>query len=186
MTKYWIGPAVFVHLFATIGVLLWADAGTRAAFHEYLWRLAPLVLADAAIRSYALYNYRHAEVLGSSLLGAVVLVYASWPIYLLAWALALLRLPVRFRPTPKDRDAQLNVLWLMPQFITLLLLLLGAYQTVFVYHHPVSIVLAFSIAQALLQFMLLARWVQEDWKNSGGLRRRLGMWGAGVYAHRDS
>ena len=186
MTKYWIGPAVFAHLFATIAVLLWADAGTRAAFHEYLWRLAPLVLADAVIRSYALYRFRHADVPGSSLLGAVVLVYASWPIYLLAWALALLRLPVRFRPTPKNGDAQLNVLWLMPQLITLLLLLLGEYQTVFVYHHRPSAVLAFSIAQALLQFMLLARWVQEDWNSGGVLRRRLRLRGTDAYANRNS
>jgi cellulose synthase (UDP-forming) len=162
MTKYWIGPAIFVHLLATILILFWADTHTRMAFHEYLWHLAPLVVMDMAIRAYALYNFRHEDTPSSSLLGAVVLVYASWPIYLLAWVLALLRLPVRFRPTPKDRDTQLNVLWLMPQFVTLLLLIVGEYQTVFVYRHPVSFVLAFSIVQALIQFMLLARWVQED------------------------
>jgi cellulose synthase (UDP-forming) len=186
MTKYWIGPAVFAHLVATIAVLFWADAQTRMAFHDYLWHLAPLMVADTAIRSYALYRFRHAEMPSSSLLGAVVLVYASWPIYLLAWAFAILRLPVRFRPTPKDRDAQLNVLWLMPQLITLVLLLLGEYQTVFVFHHRPSFVLGFSIAQALLQFMLLARWVQEDWKQGGVLRRRLGLGGAGAYANRNS
>ena len=163
MTKYWIGPAVFVHLFATIAVLFWGDAQTRMAFHQYLWHLAPLVVADAAIRAYALYRYRHVDVPSTSLLGAVVLVYASWPIYLLAWTLAVLRLPVRFRPTPKNGDTQLNVLWLMPQLVTLVLLLVGEYQTMAVYHHPPSVILWFSIAQAFLQFMLLARWVQEDW-----------------------
>ena len=79
MTKYWIGPAVFVHLLATIAVLFWADAQTRMAFREYLWHLAPLVVADTAIHAYALSRYRHAEVPRTSLLGAVVLVYASWP-----------------------------------------------------------------------------------------------------------
>ena len=186
MTKYWIGPAVFVHLFATIAVLFWADAQTRMAFREYLWHLAPLVVADAAIHAYALYRYRHADVPRTSLLGAVVLVYASWPIYLLAWSLAVLRLPVRFRPTPKGGDTQLNVLWLMPQLITLVLLLLGEYQTVAVYHHPPSVILLFSIVQALLQFMLLARWVQEDWNHGGVLSRRLGLRRTDAYVNRNS
>ena len=175
MTKYWIGPAVFVHLFATIAVLLWGDAQTRMAFHQYLWHLAPLVVADAAIRAYALVRYRHVDVPNTSLLGAVVLVYASWPIYLLAWTLAVLRLPVRFRPTPKDGEAQLNFLWLMPQLVTLVLLLVGEFQTMAVYHHPPSVILWFSIAQAFLQLMLLARWVQEDWHQGGVLSRRLGL-----------
>jgi cellulose synthase (UDP-forming) len=186
MTKYWIGPAIFLHLLATILVLFWADAPTRLAFHQYLQHLAPLVLIDAAIRSYALYNFRHPEVPASSLLGAVVLVYASWPIYLLAWTLAILRLPVRFRPTPKDRDTGLNILWLTPQLLALVLLLLGEYYTVFVLHHPTSMVLGFAMAQALLQFGLLARWVQEDWNRGGPLRRRLAPWGAKVYANRNS
>ena len=175
MTKYWIGPAIFVHLFATIIVLDWGDAQTRLAFHQYLWHLAPLVVADAAIRAYALYRYRHVEVPSTSLLGAVVLVYASWPIYLLAWTFAVLRLPVRFRPTPKDGSTQLNIVWLMPQLVTLLLLLVGEYQTVAVYHHPPSVILWFSIVQAFLQFMLLARWVQEDWHQGGVLSRHLGL-----------
>ena len=91
-----------------------------------------------------------------------MLVYASWPIYLLAWTLAVLRLPVGFRPTPKSGDTQLNILWLMPQLVTLVLLLVGEYQTMAVYHHPPSVILWFSIVQAFLQLMLLARWVQED------------------------
>ncbi len=185
MTKYWIGPAVFVHLFATIAVLFWGDAQTRTAFRAYLWHLAPLVVADTAIHAYALSRYRHAEVPRTSLLGAVVLVYASWPVYLLAWSLAVLRLPVRFRPTPKGGATQLNVLWLMPQLITLVLLLLGEYQTVAVYHHPPSIILWFSIVQALLQFMLLARWVQEDWNHGGVLSRRLGLRRSNVYVNRN-
>jgi cellulose synthase/poly-beta-1,6-N-acetylglucosamine synthase-like glycosyltransferase len=185
MTKYWIGPAIFVHLLATIAVLFWGDAPTRMAFHQYLQHLAPLVLIDAAIRSYALSRFRHPEVPASSLLGAVVLVYASWPIYLLAWTLAILRLPVRFRPTPKERDAGLNILWLMPQLLALALLLLGGLYTIFVQHHPVSLVLAFATAQALLQFMLLARWVQEDWNRGGLLRRRLAPGRAGLYANRN-
>ena len=96
-----------------------------------------------------------------------------------------MRLPVRFRPTPKGGDTQLNVLWLMPQLITLVLLLLGEYQTVAVYHHPPSIILLFSIVQALLQFMLLARWVQEDLNHGGVLSRRLGLRRSSAYVNRN-
>jgi cellulose synthase/poly-beta-1,6-N-acetylglucosamine synthase-like glycosyltransferase len=162
MTKYWIGPAVFVHLAATILVLIAGDAAMRAAFHDYLWHLAPLVVIDMGIRGYTLNKQRHAEVPKSSLLGAVVLVYASWPIYLLAWTFAIFRLPVRFRPTPKDSALRLNALWLLPQFSALSLLVYGLYLTIVVYGHSVSLILVAAVMQALLQFLLLVRWAQED------------------------
>lgn len=186
MTKYWIGPAVFFHLTATILVLIWGDFATREAFHSYLLHLAPLLVMDVVIRSYALRQYKHVDLPSSSLFGAVVLVYASWPIYMLAWTLAVLRLPLRFRPTPKDRSQQLDLVWVMPQLVALVLLLVGAAVTVIVYGHRLSLLLAIAIAQAALQFLLLLKWVQEDrpaasrWLNK--VRRR----STAPYGHRNS
>ncbi len=162
MTKYWIGPAVFFHLAATVLVLIWGDFATRGAFHDYLLHLAPLLAVDMIIRGYALRQYRHADLPSTSLTSAVVLVYASWPIYMLAWTLAVLRLPLRFRPTPKDRSKRLNAVWLLPQLVALILLVVGAAITVLIYDHNLSLLLAFAIGQAVFQLLLLARWLQED------------------------
>jgi cellulose synthase (UDP-forming) len=188
MTKYWIGPAVFVHLAATILVLIAGDLAARAAFHDYLWHLAPLVIVDVGIRGYTLKKQRHADLPHSSLLGAVVLVYASWPVYLLAWTLAMFRLPLRFRPTPKDRTGRLNALWLLPQFSALCLLVWGLYLTIAVYDHGVSLILVAAVAQALLQFLLLVRWAQEDQSSrvSTRLHRTLRRILPGTYANRNS
>jgi cellulose synthase (UDP-forming) len=184
MTKYWIGPAVFLHLAATILVLLFGDVATRAAFHNYLWHLMPLVALDVVIRGYALERHRHEDLPESTLLGAVVLVYASWPVYLVAWTFALLRLPVRFRPTPKDRLQRLSVVWLLPQIITVVLLMAGLYQTV-MGRHRISLVLAAAIAQGMLQLLLLLRWVKEDEMHTVSLRSRLFRRKSAAYANRN-
>lgn len=162
MTKYWIGPAVFIHLAATIVILFFGDAATRDAFHSYLLHIGPLLGVDAAIRAYTLRNHRYADMPSSTLLGAVVLIYASWPIYLLAWTLAVLRFPLKFMPTPKDRQQYLPFTWLLPQFITMLLLLGGMLYTTLALDHPLSALLAFATGQAVIQFILLLRWTQAD------------------------
>jgi cellulose synthase (UDP-forming) len=162
MTKYWIGPAVFVHLAATILMLFFGDAPARGAFHSYLLHLGPLLVVDACVRAYALQRHRHPSLPPSSLLGAVILVYGSWPIYLIAWTLALFRRPLSFRPTPKDRGNRLNAAWLLPQFFALVMLTAGAWFTIAVLNHPVSLLLGFSIAQAAIQLFLLVKWVQAD------------------------
>lgn len=169
MTKYWIGPAVFLHLAATIGVLLWGDSAQSMAFHSYLLHLAPLLVVDSVIRGYAWRHTHHEDLPPTSMFGAVVLVYASWPVYLLAWTLAVLRLPLRFRSTPKERG-RLHVLWLLPQLSAFLLLLAGIAVTTIehqhasgvIHVHRVSVLLAFAAGQALLQLLLLVKWFQED------------------------
>lgn len=186
MTKYWIGPAVFVHLTATVMVLFFADAPARAAFHSYLNHLAPLLMMDVLFRAVALRRFRPVNYPKSSLFGAIVLVYASWPTYLFAWLLALLRLPLRFRPTPKSGDDSLNVLWLLPQIIALGLLVFGLYYTVVVQNHPVSLVLAAALVQALFQLALLLRWVQEDRSVRAHARRVLRPFRKVKYAYRNS
>ncbi len=159
MTKYWIGPAVFLHLLATILVLIFADFQTRAAFHAYLDHLAPLVAADVLIRQAALRLWGHAAASRASLARALVLVYATWPVYLLAWGMAVLRAPLSFRPTPKLAGGNLNPLWLLPQVAAIFFLAGGALYTVLVEGHSLSLLLAFSIVQAFFQLAILANWL---------------------------
>jgi hypothetical protein len=162
MTRYLVGLVVGFHLLATIAVLIFGDAHTRAAFHQYLMYLAPVVLCDVLIRSLALYIWRHESTPNTSLIGAITLVYATWPLYLLAWLMATLRLPLTFRPTPKNRLDELNPIWLAPQVIAVLLLVIGIFYTMIVHGHQLSILLLFAVVQGILQLLLLAGWMYSE------------------------
>jgi cellulose synthase/poly-beta-1,6-N-acetylglucosamine synthase-like glycosyltransferase len=162
MTKYWIGPVIGLHLFATIAVLISASALVRSAFHQYLIHLAPLAFFDLLIRHLSLLNWRHTSTPKTSLIHAIVLVYATWPVYMLAWLMALIRLPLAFRLTPKSRTGGLNPLWLLPQAIVIFLLFLGGLYTVIVKDHQPSLLLLFAVAQGFLQLWLFAKWLQSE------------------------
>jgi cellulose synthase/poly-beta-1,6-N-acetylglucosamine synthase-like glycosyltransferase len=162
MTKYWIGAVVGLHLFATIIVLIFANAPDRMAFHQYLLHLAPLALLDLLIRYVSLLYWRHTSIPKTSLIHAVILVYATWPVYLLAWFMALVRLPLGFRSTPKRMTGSLNPVWLLPQAVVILLLFLGGLYTVIVKGHPPSLLLIFAVAQGSLQLSLFTKWLQSE------------------------
>ena len=117
MTKCWIGPIFAVHMFATIAVLIFGNPVTQSAFHSYLIHITPLVAVDVMIRYSGLYlhMWRHHAIRRTLLLRATVLVNATWPIYLCAWLMALFRINLSFRPTPKGAEGRLHPVWLMPQ-----------------------------------------------------------------------
>lgn len=162
MTKYWIGPVVGIHLFATIAILIFAGPETRLAFHDYLIHITPLAMADVLIRHFAFHFYRHHSSPNTSLARAVALVYSTWPIYMLSWGMALLRLPLGFQPTPKTKGGKLNPLWLLPQIFALSLLIVGSMYTVLAFGHPFSLLLAFAILQGSVQMIFLVRWLYSN------------------------
>lgn len=168
MTKYWIGPAVGIHIIATILILIFATSAIRLAFHDYLLHLTPLIICDVLIRFVALRTWQHSSIPRTSLSRAVILVYASWPIYMMAWFMAILRLPLSFHPTPKQKE-KLNPVWLLPQVIALSLLSIGLFYTVIVSKHPPSMLLIFVIFQAGLQLLLLTQWFRSEISFSEGL-----------------
>lgn len=131
VTYYLAGPFILIHLMLTILLLFLGTPTLRAHFQDYLLHLAPLAIIAMLIRQVALLIWRHPS-LPSGLLGrAVSLVYSTWPIYSIAWLLALLRIELPFRLTPKlpaDRTAST---WLLPQAGTILLLSFGtAYSSI--------------------------------------------------------
>jgi cellulose synthase (UDP-forming) len=172
MTRYWIGPAIALHLLATIAILIVATPATSIAFHQYLIQIAPLVICDALIRFFAMRAWSHPATPKTSLARAVILIYATWPIYLLAWIMAVLRRPLSFRSTPES-GSRLSPLWLLPQFLTVILLAIGMLYTVYIEGHPVSILLLFAFVQGALQLTLLARWFSSDVGFREGLPRYL-------------
>jgi cellulose synthase (UDP-forming) len=162
MTKYWIGPVVALHLFATIAILIVGNFAIRGAFHGYLYHITPLVACDAVIRYLGLYKWRHRTLQRTSLLRAVILVYSTWPIYLSAWLMALFRINLAFRPTPKSADGRLHPMWMSAQAIAIILLFGGLLYTVFIKNHPPSILLFFAVIQGMLQLAFFRRWMFSD------------------------
>jgi cellulose synthase (UDP-forming) len=126
-TKYLIGPFIFIHLASLIGGLLSGQEQVLKSLTEYYLCLAPLMLMDMIIRHLALRKWHHPSLITTSLWRAVILVYATWPIYTLAWLMSILRLPLAFRPTPKNNTNGINPLWLLPQLISVILLEIGLF-----------------------------------------------------------
>jgi cellulose synthase (UDP-forming) len=162
MTKYWIGPVVALHLFATIAILIVGNFAIRGAFHGYLYHITPLVACDAVIRYLGLYKWRHRTLQRTSLLRAVILVYSTWPIYLSAWLMALFRINLAFRPTPKNADGRLHPMWMSAQASAIVLLFVGLLYTVLIKDHQPSILLFFAVIQGLLQLLFLKKWMLTD------------------------
>ncbi|MGN6565855.1 MAG: glycosyltransferase [Thermomicrobiales bacterium] len=156
MTYYWIGPVAAVHIFFVAALLL---AGSRVAqvnFHQYLIHLVPLGIMMVVIRQVALNFWRHPTTPQTPLWRATALVYATWPVYALAWLLAVLRVPLAFRPTPKVAGGQLNPLWLLPQLAALVVLSGGiVYSLTFAHESRPLLVLGFGLAQAVCHALLL-------------------------------
>jgi hypothetical protein len=160
-TRYWIGPAIGLHLLATIAILIFASPATSLAFHQYLIHITPLVVCDALIRALAMRTWQHPATPRTSLTRAIALIYATWPIYMLAWVMAVLRLPLSFRSTPKS-GSRLSPVWLLPQIITVVLLAAGMFYTVEIRGHPVSLLLLFALFQGVLQLIILVQWFLEN------------------------
>jgi cellulose synthase (UDP-forming) len=160
LTKYWVGPAVLLHLLLT-AVVLFAQAPARALVQDYLLHLLPLALADLWIRREALRLYRHPSIPAIVPVRALALIYFTWPVYNLAWLMAVLRLPLSFRPTPKAPIGGLNPLWLLPQALTSGVLFVGLSQTVAdPQSRPYPLVILFAALQIALQLALILSWLR--------------------------
>lgn len=152
MTMYWLGPVVCAHLLATIGVLFWGSQEVMASYGQYLLYLVPLAGSNVLIHWLALQCWCH-PALPAPTWKAVVLVYATWPLYTLAWLMALLRIPLAFRPTPKTPGGRLNLWWLAPQAVTSALLLAGILYRFSYEGYANSLVLLAALMLALPQIV---------------------------------
>jgi cellulose synthase (UDP-forming) len=163
MTYYWIGVVFCLHLIAALVALLRQDASALVTFEQYLWHLAPLAVMVLLIRQLALRRWRHHSLPYKSLQWQpLALVLATWPVYTAAWLMALFRLPLGFRPTPKASDSDgLNPLWLLPQWISVLLLVGGLIYQV-ARHGLVSFPLTYMFVLVLIgvQAPLLWHWLR--------------------------
>jgi cellulose synthase (UDP-forming) len=158
MSYYWLGSVVCIHIFVTLIALLGGSNDFRAGFYQYLTHLLPLSIMTLIIRLLALRRWSHEALQRNMQWKPIALVFVTWPIYTIAWLMALLRLPLAFRPTPKTRAGGLNPLWLTPQLITSLLLLIGLYNVLVIEDEVHYLLISgFAISQAVIQLLLIGR-----------------------------
>ena len=148
-SNYLIGPAIFLHIAVVLIALLGGSNVIRAELQQYFINLAPLALIEMIIRFLALRKWRHPSVTTTSLWRAVVLVYITWPIYSLAWVMTVLRVPLSFRPTPKSTERKVSPWWVLPQLVTMLLLLGGIVYSITSTGEYYSYLILYSVAAGL-------------------------------------
>ncbi|MEM7132354.1 MAG: cellulose synthase catalytic subunit [Chloroflexota bacterium] len=157
-TKYWIGLVIALHLAAIIIALFSADNALLESLNGYMLHLVPLAVADSLIRVYMFRKWRHPSIEASSFRQAVILIYATWPIYTLAWFMSLLRIPLKYRLTPKSKTDSppwsLFTLHLMTGFI----LLAGIIYTFSVLGHIPLVVLSFAMSQLIIHLFIIGLW----------------------------
>lgn len=159
LTYYWIGPVAAVHIFFSLALLLGGSYVAQINFWEYIVHVAPLAVMLIVLRQAALACWRHASTPQRPLWRATALVYATWPVYTIAWLLAVLRVPVAFRPTPKSTSGALNPLWILPQAAALVCVCAGIVSLFAGYPRGVSFfVPCFAAIEALPQAILVAQW----------------------------
>ena len=122
MTYYWAGLVSAIHLIFTAGVLIGGERVAVVDLQQYLLHLLPLTVVAFGIRIIALRCWRHPSVPNAVQWRGIVLIQSTWPVYTLAWFMAILRVPLEYRITPKrvSHDRRWN--WLAPQICTSLIL----------------------------------------------------------------
>lgn len=132
MTYYWIGLVLGIHLLMTLVVLFSQSITLLTEFENYLLYLLPLAVATALIRTIVLRHHAHPTLKLAMSKDAftqwkpLLLVLGTWPVYVLAWILAMFRVPVSFQPTPKEATGHgPNIAWIWPQLISIIALAAG-------------------------------------------------------------
>jgi len=122
MTYYWAGLVGAIHMIFTAGILIGGERVAVVDLQQYLLHLLPLTVVAFGIRVVALRCWRHPCVPNAIQWRSIVLIQSTWPVYTLAWFMAILRVPLAFHQTPKrvSHDHRWN--WLVPQICASLIL----------------------------------------------------------------
>jgi hypothetical protein len=144
-----IGPVIFIHLVLVLTVLIGGGDAAWTDLQQYFVHLTPLAVMDMLIRQLALRRWRHPSIFVGPMWRAVTLIYITWPVYTLAWIMAVFHLPLSFRSTPKSPAGGLNPLWLFPQLATALLLVGGVVYSLVTIEEKGSFFLLFCFATCL-------------------------------------
>lgn len=159
MTYYWIGFVVMTQLGVSGYLILSRSSQMDGDLYLYLIHLFPLVTIAYIIRQFALWSWRHPSVLAGLLWRATAIIYATSPVYVLAWTMAVLRIRLRFRITPKMVSARTNPIWLLPQVLIIGLVGgAGAYGLATQTEPDSALLYSFTFLQSIPMLVILAQW----------------------------
>ncbi len=144
-------------------MLIGGKDALKVDFHAYLTHLLPLFVSMILIRQWAIRVWRHPTTPTAPLWRPVVLVFTTWPIYTLAWLMALLRVPLRFRSTPKHPTDRLHPAWLFPQLVGVIGLGAGIIHASFTHTLPL-LILYFALLQSLPPLILFYQVLKSRWE----------------------
>lgn len=161
-TYYWVGLFAAVHLLLTIGALWYGSADILRSYEQYLEHLAPLIGMTLVLRHSALRRWIHPSIKDASFQWKpIILVFATWPIYTLSWFMAIFRVSLRFRPTPKTVTGSLHPAWVLPQIVSAMLLLIGLIYSMATIKTFYVLVFGFALVQSAAQLLLVNDWIRS-------------------------
>ena len=165
---------VAVHMLCTVGALIANKPPISANLQDYMSHLVPLMVVTIAIRMAALWCWHHPSVRTIRTYRAWILIHATWPVYTFAWAMAVLRRPLRFIATPKRYSRALPWRFLTPLASGVLLLaLVSILKAASGEAGPLKVLLAVAALQAFPQIVVV-------WMACGQARRQTSPVGQGL------
>jgi cellulose synthase (UDP-forming) len=125
LTYYLVGPVFLVHALFGVGALFSGRAEVRANFAGYLLHALPLAVAFVLVRRLANRFWNPERGPAGFNVWGYAQACALWPVYTLALACAVLRVPIGHLSTPKERATEAHPLLAGPQIALIAVLLAG-------------------------------------------------------------
>ncbi|MDR4510037.1 MAG: cellulose synthase catalytic subunit [Candidatus Brocadiaceae bacterium] len=151
LTCFLAGPAVATHILFTILVLFQGSEIATNYFSDYLKHWAPFVIMYSCITFFVDKNYSIVPASPGFPFGGLLLAYGTWPVYTLSFLYSLFGLKVPFIATPKEAQVGNFLKLIIPQIITVVLLISASVWRLFQGMDFSSIVI---VAFALLQILM--------------------------------
>jgi cellulose synthase (UDP-forming) len=158
------GPMVAFHLLATILVLFYGSTTAISHFADYLFHGVPFVFVGGVIGF--LYDKKYSTATSSPAcipFGGLFLAYGTWPVYTLSFFYSLFNIKIPFIATPKVAKGGNFLKLVVPQIITVILLVAAIAWR---FSHAIDYASAFIAAFALLHIIMHSGVFYAVWEGS--------------------
>jgi len=125
LTCYLAGPAIAAHISFLALVLFGGSKVWDAHLANYLKHWLPLVLIFSYINYSAETKYSPAISKNKYPLSGLFMAFGSWATYTFSFICTVLSINVPFIPTPKEANGSLSVKLIVPQIVTIIVLVIG-------------------------------------------------------------
>ncbi len=153
MTYYLAGPVVLIHIILTIAALYLRDFNVEFAL--YISHAIPFLFIFFVIQVYIkIFYYIKKKKKGFHISG-YMLVLGTWPVYSVAFLSALFGIKIPFIATPKNKSSQGFVKLIIPQILTILILIAGIVYKIINYVDSISLeIIIIASSQILMHYAI--------------------------------